>query len=93
VYVTELGLCSHSQSLTVGGYLRQSWTDPRLVVDGLPSDTIIYQSKDMFTDIRTWIPDTFIIENTKGFLREPNTGSGRSFLRLHADGSILSSMQ
>ena len=30
LYVMELGVCARNQELTVGGYFRQSWNDPRL---------------------------------------------------------------
>ncbi len=46
----------------------------------------------MFTDRRVWIPDTFIIEEGKGFVRSNELGTGRSFLRFSANGDVLSSM-
>ncbi len=33
LYIMELGVCPEQQELTVGGYFRQSWNDPRLKYD------------------------------------------------------------
>ncbi len=33
LYIMELGLCPEKQELTVGGYFRQGWNDPRLKYD------------------------------------------------------------
>ena len=33
IYINDLGLCSKHQELTIGGYFRQRWNDPRLAID------------------------------------------------------------
>jgi len=33
MHIMELNLCKHHQELTVGGYFRQKWNDPRLAYD------------------------------------------------------------
>lgn len=93
-YITELSFCDKYQSLMVSGYLRQFWTDPRLVTDSKSPRKMIYQFPDMFRDRKIWVPDTFVVESAKGFLREASGGeNGRTFLRMHSDGYVKSSMQ
>lgn len=93
-YITELSFCEKYQTLIVSGYLRQFWTDPRLTMDDKSPQKIIYQFPDMFHDRKIWIPDTFVVESAKGFLRSATAGeNGRTFLRLHSDGFVKSSIQ
>ena len=63
----------------------------RLEVDSSGPQRLIYQASDMFSDKKTWIPDTFMIENPSDFL--PSNPNGRSFLRLHSDGYFKTSLQ
>ena len=44
----------------------------------------------MFENRKIWIPDTFVVGSSKGYVNE---GPSRSFLRLKADGSVASSFR
>ena len=98
VYFGELGFCSKMQTFYVGGYLRQFWNDPRLAslaaqVDS-PAETTVIQERDMFKNRRVWIPDTFLVGSKTALSPDfdPDTGS-RSFLRVKANGDVLSSVR
>lgn len=90
-YITEINICEKSQQMTVSGYFRQFWTDPRLAVSTNAGREIIYQPSDMFHDRKIWVPDTFVVEASKPILQEGD--AGRTFLRLHNDGYIKTSMR
>ncbi|XP_060128381.1 gamma-aminobutyric acid receptor subunit pi isoform X2 [Zootoca vivipara] len=63
-------------------YLRQRWTDPRLVFQGNQSFTL-----DARLVKYLWVPDTYIVESKKSFLHEV-TAENR-LIRLFSNGTVL----
>ncbi|XP_032070353.1 gamma-aminobutyric acid receptor subunit pi [Thamnophis elegans] len=63
-------------------YLRQRWTDPRLVFQGNRSFTL-----DARLVKYLWVPDTYIVESKRSFLHEV-TAENR-LIRLFSNGTVL----
>nr|XP_028578012.1 gamma-aminobutyric acid receptor subunit pi isoform X1 [Podarcis muralis] len=63
-------------------YLRQRWTDPRLVFQGNKSFTLDARLVNYL-----WVPDTYIVESKKSFLHEV-TAENR-LIRLFSNGTVL----
>ena len=95
MYIMELGLCSKHQELTIGGYFRQFWKDPRLAIDLGDEDehTETMKFRDMFEDRKIWIPDSFIPGDKYGFLAQKDSAGARSFMKVQSCGGVLASMK
>uniref|UniRef100_A0A670Y9B8 Gamma-aminobutyric acid receptor subunit pi n=1 Tax=Pseudonaja textilis TaxID=8673 RepID=A0A670Y9B8_PSETE len=63
-------------------YLRQRWTDPRLVFQGNRSFTL-----DARLVKYLWVPDTYIVESKKSFLHEVTVEN--RLIRLFSNGTVL----
>ncbi|XP_036051092.1 gamma-aminobutyric acid receptor subunit pi [Onychomys torridus] len=63
-------------------YLRQRWTDPRLVFEGNKSFTLDARLVEFL-----WVPDTYIVESKKSFLHEVTVGN--RLIRLFSNGTVL----
>ncbi|XP_006906572.2 gamma-aminobutyric acid receptor subunit pi [Pteropus alecto] len=63
-------------------YLRQRWTDPRLVFEGNESVTLDARLVEFL-----WVPDTYIVESKKSFLHEVTVGN--RLIRLFSNGTVL----
>ncbi|XP_032998716.1 gamma-aminobutyric acid receptor subunit pi [Lacerta agilis] len=63
-------------------YLRQRWTDPRLVFQGNKSFTL-----DARLVKYLWVPDTYIVESKKSFLHEVTVEN--RLIRLFSNGTVL----
>lgn len=61
-------------------YLRQRWTDRRLVFEGNESVTLDARLVEFL-----WVPDTYIVESKKSFLHEVTVGN--RLIRLFSNGS------
>ncbi|CAI5769281.1 gamma-aminobutyric acid receptor subunit pi [Podarcis lilfordi] len=70
------------QDYTATIYLRQRWTDPRLVFQGNKSFTL-----DARLVKYLWVPDTYIVESKNSFLHEV-TAENR-LIRLFSNGTVL----
>lgn len=73
---------SLSQDYTATIYLRQRWTDPRLVFHGNKSFTLDARLVELL-----WVPDTYIVESKKSFLHDVTVGN--RLIRLFSNGTIL----
>uniref|UniRef100_A0A8C5RNS8 Gamma-aminobutyric acid type A receptor subunit pi n=1 Tax=Laticauda laticaudata TaxID=8630 RepID=A0A8C5RNS8_LATLA len=63
-------------------YLRQRWTDPRLVFQGNRSFTL-----DARLVKYLWVPDTYIVESKRSFLHEVTVEN--RLIRLFSNGTVL----
>ncbi|XP_062981361.1 gamma-aminobutyric acid receptor subunit pi [Elgaria multicarinata webbii] len=63
-------------------YLRQRWTDPRLVFKGNQSFTL-----DARLVKYLWVPDTYIVESKRSFLHEVTVEN--RLIRLFSNGTVL----
>ncbi|XP_014405801.1 PREDICTED: gamma-aminobutyric acid receptor subunit pi [Myotis brandtii] len=63
-------------------YLRQRWTDQRLVFEGNKSVTLDARLVEFL-----WVPDTYIVESKKSFLHEVTVGN--RLIRLFSNGTVL----
>ncbi|XP_053148613.1 gamma-aminobutyric acid receptor subunit pi isoform X2 [Hemicordylus capensis] len=63
-------------------YLRQRWTDPRLVFQGNKSFTL-----DARLVKYLWVPDTYIVESKRSFLHEVTVEN--RLIRLFSNGTVL----
>ncbi|XP_049632028.1 gamma-aminobutyric acid receptor subunit pi [Suncus etruscus] len=63
-------------------YLRQRWTDERLVFEGNKSFTLDARLVEFL-----WVPDTYIVESKTSFLHEVTVGN--RLIRLFANGTVL----
>ncbi|XP_037655265.1 gamma-aminobutyric acid receptor subunit pi isoform X1 [Choloepus didactylus] len=63
-------------------YLRQRWTDPRLVFEGNKSFTLDARLVEFL-----WVPDTYIVESKTSFLHEVTVGN--RLIRLFSNGTVL----
>uniref|UniRef100_A0A8D0KTW4 Gamma-aminobutyric acid receptor subunit pi n=1 Tax=Strix occidentalis caurina TaxID=311401 RepID=A0A8D0KTW4_STROC len=63
-------------------YLRQRWTDPRLVFHGNKSFTLDARLVELL-----WVPDTYIVESKRSFLHDVTVGN--RLIRLFSNGTIL----
>ncbi|XP_048190000.1 gamma-aminobutyric acid receptor subunit pi [Perognathus longimembris pacificus] len=63
-------------------YLRQRWTDPRLVFEGNKSFTLDARLVEFL-----WVPDTYIVESKKSFLHEVTVRN--RLIRLFSNGTVL----
>ncbi|KAJ8798027.1 hypothetical protein J1605_016910 [Eschrichtius robustus] len=63
-------------------YLRQRWTDKRLVFEGNKSFTLDARLVEFL-----WVPDTYIVESKKSFLHEVTVGN--RLIRLFSNGTVL----
>ncbi|KAM9061445.1 gamma-aminobutyric acid receptor subunit pi isoform 2-T3 [Sarcophilus harrisii] len=63
-------------------YLRQRWTDQRLVFEGNKSFTLDARLVEFL-----WVPDTYIVESKKSFLHEVTVGN--RLIRLFSNGTVL----
>lgn len=63
-------------------YLRQRWTDPRLIFQGNKSFTL-----DARLVKYLWVPDTYIVESKKSFLHEVTVEN--RLIRLFSNGTVL----
>lgn len=63
-------------------YLRQRWTDQRLVFEGNKSFTLDARLVEFL-----WVPDTYIVESKKSFLHEVTVGN--RLVRLFSNGTVL----
>ncbi|XP_064017706.1 gamma-aminobutyric acid receptor subunit pi isoform X2 [Pogoniulus pusillus] len=63
-------------------YLRQHWTDPRLVFQGNKSFTLDARLVELL-----WVPDTYIVESKRSFLHDVTVGN--RLIRLFSNGTIL----
>ncbi|MEJ1287597.1 hypothetical protein NN561_018618 [Cricetulus griseus] len=70
------------QDYTATIYLRQRWTDPRLVFEGNKSFTLDARLVEFL-----WVPDTYIVESKKSFLHEVTVGN--RLIRLFSNGTVL----
>ncbi|KAM6459245.1 LOW QUALITY PROTEIN: gamma-aminobutyric acid receptor subunit pi [Liasis olivaceus] len=66
-------------------YLRQCWTDPRLVFQGNQSFTL-----DAWLVKYLWVPDTYIVESKRSFLHEVTV---ENRLILFSNGTVLYALQ
>lgn len=73
---------SFSQDYTATIYLRQRWTDPRLVFHGNKSFTLDARLVELL-----WVPDTYIVESKRSFLHDVTVGN--RLIRLFSNGTIL----
>lgn len=73
---------SLSQDYTATIYLRQRWTDPRLVFHGNKSFTLDARLVELL-----WVPDTYIVESKRSFLHDVTVGN--RLIRLFSNGTIL----
>lgn len=73
---------SHPQDYTATIYLRQRWTDERLVFEGNKSFTLDARLVEFL-----WVPDTYIVESKTSFLHEVTVGN--RLIRLFANGTVL----
>ncbi len=90
MYINDLGLCKKYQELSVGGYFRQRWNDPRLAIDLGETGITTMMSTNVFENRRIWIPDTFSPADRLGFSREK---FGHSFFRVKCCGGVLLSVK
>ncbi|XP_029797106.1 gamma-aminobutyric acid receptor subunit pi [Suricata suricatta] len=63
-------------------YLRQRWTDQRLVFEGNKSFTLDARLVEFL-----WVPDTYIVESKKSFLHDVTVGN--RLIRLFSNGTVL----
>lgn len=70
------------QDYTATIYLRQRWTDRRLVFEGNESVTLDARLVEFL-----WVPDTYIVESKKSFLHEVTVGN--RLIRLFSNGTVL----
>lgn len=70
------------QDYTATIYLRQRWTDQRLVFEGNKSVTLDARLVEFL-----WVPDTYIVESKKSFLHEVTVGN--RLIRLFSNGTVL----
>lgn len=70
------------QDYTATIYLRQRWTDQRLVFEGNKSFTLDARLVEFL-----WVPDTYIVESKKSFLHEVTVGN--RLIRLFSNGTVL----
>ncbi|XP_033922922.1 gamma-aminobutyric acid receptor subunit pi isoform X3 [Melopsittacus undulatus] len=63
-------------------YLRQRWTDPRLVFHGNKSFTLDARLVELL-----WVPDTYIVGSKKSYLHDVTVGN--RLIRLFSNGTIL----
>uniref|UniRef100_A0A7M4E547 Gamma-aminobutyric acid receptor subunit pi n=1 Tax=Crocodylus porosus TaxID=8502 RepID=A0A7M4E547_CROPO len=63
-------------------YLRQRWTDPRLVFHGNKSFTLDARLVEFL-----WVPDTYIVESKRSFLHDVTVGN--RLIRLFSNGTVL----
>nr|XP_023955980.1 gamma-aminobutyric acid receptor subunit pi [Chrysemys picta bellii] len=63
-------------------YLRQRWTDPRLVFHGNKSFTLDARLVELL-----WVPDTYIVESKRSFLHDVTVGN--RLIRLFSNGTVL----
>lgn len=70
------------QDYTATIYLRQRWTDRRLVFEGNTSFTLDARLVEFL-----WVPDTYIVESKKSFLHEVTVGN--RLIRLFSNGTVL----
>lgn len=70
------------QDYTATIYLRQRWTDQRLVFEGNKSFTLDARLVEFL-----WVPDTYIVESKKSFLHEVTVGN--RLVRLFSNGTVL----
>ncbi|KAM9695034.1 gamma-aminobutyric acid receptor subunit pi [Trichechus inunguis] len=63
-------------------YLRQRWTDQRLVFEGNKSFTLDARLVEFL-----WVPDTYIVESKTSFLHEVTVGN--RLIRLFSNGTVL----
>uniref|UniRef100_A0A5F8G9C2 Gamma-aminobutyric acid receptor subunit pi n=1 Tax=Monodelphis domestica TaxID=13616 RepID=A0A5F8G9C2_MONDO len=63
-------------------YLRQRWSDQRLVFDGNKSFTLDARLVEFL-----WVPDTYIVESKTSFLHEVTVGN--RLIRLFSNGTVL----
>ncbi|KAL8173014.1 UNVERIFIED_CONTAM: hypothetical protein K2H54_037517 [Gekko kuhli] len=71
-----------SQDYTATIYLRQRWTDPRLVFEGNKSFTL-----DARLVKYLWVPDTYIVDSKRSFLHEVTVEN--RLIRLFSNGTVL----
>lgn len=70
------------QDYTATIYLRQRWTDQRLVFEGNKSVTLDARLVEFL-----WVPDTYIVESKTSFLHEVTVGN--RLIRLFSNGTVL----
>ncbi|XP_054984366.1 gamma-aminobutyric acid receptor subunit pi [Sorex araneus] len=63
-------------------YLRQRWTDERLVFEGNQSFTLDARLVEFL-----WVPDTYVVESKTSFLHDVTVGN--RLIRLFANGTVL----
>ncbi|XP_063786115.1 gamma-aminobutyric acid receptor subunit pi-like [Pseudophryne corroboree] len=63
-------------------FLRQRWTDERLMFDGNKSITLDPRLVQLL-----WVPDTYIVESKKSFLHDVTVDN--RLVRLYANGTVL----
>nr|XP_056712008.1 gamma-aminobutyric acid receptor subunit pi [Euleptes europaea] len=63
-------------------YLRQCWTDPRLVFKGNKSFTLDARLVNFL-----WVPDTYIVDSKRSFLHEVTVEN--RLIRLFSNGTVL----
>ncbi|KAF7239826.1 Gamma-aminobutyric acid receptor subunit pi [Varanus komodoensis] len=73
---------TNSKDYTATIYLRQHWTDPRLVFLGNKSFTL-----DARLVKYLWVPDTYIVESKRSFLHEVTVEN--RLIRLFSNGTVL----
>ncbi|MBW02461.1 Gamma-aminobutyric acid receptor subunit pi, partial [Eschrichtius robustus] len=82
LYRVFQGLSWTAQDYTATIYLRQRWTDKRLVFEGNKSFTLDARLVEFL-----WVPDTYIVESKKSFLHEVTVGN--RLIRLFSNGTVL----
>lgn len=81
-WMLSLLFFSLPQDYTATIYLRQRWTDPRLVFHGNKSFTLDARLVELL-----WVPDTYIVESKRSFLHDVTVGN--RLIRLFSNGTIL----